>query len=42
MIEDIKSGIKSYRATLDEQFLLMKYDSKNKTLSAYQKIEKTL
>ena len=40
MIEDIKSGIKSYRATLDEQFLLMKYDSKNKTLSAYPKDEK--
>ena len=40
MIEDIKSGIKSYHATLDEQFLLMKYDSKNKTLSAYPKNRK--
>ncbi len=37
MIEDIKSGIKSYHATLDDQFLLMRYDSKNKTLSAYPK-----
>ena len=37
MIEDIKSGIKSYHATLNEQFLLMKYDPKNKTLSAYPK-----
>ncbi len=37
MIEDSKSGIKSYHATLNEQFLLMKYDSKNKILSAYPK-----
>ena len=40
MIEDAKSGIKSYHATLDEQFLLMQYDSKNKTLSAYPKNRK--
>ena len=40
MIEDTKSGIKSYHATLDEQFLLMQYDLKNKILSSYPKNRK--
>jgi hypothetical protein len=34
-ISDKLSGIKTYRATLDDEFLLMYYDAKRSTLQAY-------
>ena len=37
MIKDIKSGIKSYHATLNGHFLLMQYDVKKNELSARPK-----
>ena len=40
IIKDIKSGIKSYHATLDGHFLLMQYDAKKEMLSAYPKNRK--
>jgi hypothetical protein len=40
-IFDEHSGIKSYRATLDGSFLLMKYDSKKDILIGIPKIENT-
>ena len=39
MIKDLKSGIKSYHATLDDHFLLMEYDAKKNVLSARPKNE---
>ena len=40
MIKDLKSGIKSYHATLDDHFLLMEYDAKKNMLAARPKNEK--
>ena len=37
MIKDVKSGIKSYHATLDGHFLLMRYDTKKNLLSVLPK-----
>jgi hypothetical protein len=40
IIKDVRSGIKSYHATLDDHFLLMKYDAKRSALTARPKNKK--